>query len=79
MVCKWNGMMNGTTSVPKSIPRLIVDKVRLLLVIEMFLCSDLFPNKRLCLYILIELISLSKLVQQRNVVALKFKELFNIK
>ena len=39
----WNGLMNGTTSVPKSDPCLILDKVRLLLVIQMFLWSDCSP------------------------------------
>ena len=29
--------LNGTTSVPKSVPRLVVDKVKLLYLSEMFL------------------------------------------
>ena len=43
---------NGTTSVPKSIPRLVVDKVKLLFSSEMFLIQSILfdikvPNKSL--------------------------------
>ena len=38
-------LMNETTSLPKSVPRLVVDKVRLLPVIQMFLCIKLSPIK----------------------------------
>ena len=36
--------MNGTTSMPKSVPRLIVDKVRLVPVIQMFPCSECYDK-----------------------------------
>ena len=39
---------NGTTSVPKFIPRLILDKVRLLFSFEIFYSSQIkVPNKSL--------------------------------
>ena len=34
---EWD-VMNGTTSVPKSVPRYVLDKVRLVPVIQMFPC-----------------------------------------
>ena len=45
-------MSNGTTSVPMSIPRLVVDKVKLLFSSEMFLIQSILfdikvPNKSL--------------------------------
>ena len=33
--------LNGTTSVPKSVPRLVVDKVKLLFLSEMFLIQSI--------------------------------------
>ena len=38
-------LLNGTTSVSKSVPRLVVDKVRLMPVIQMFSLLQIVPNK----------------------------------
>ena len=46
----WKVWSNGTTSVPKSVPRLLVDKVRIIHICGFwlqFLCSIKVPNKSL--------------------------------